>query len=404
MTPIITKFIFNEGGSMSFNIFLVLIIIGGWVAGKVFNKLHLPAILGMLFWGIILGNFFKNNVPMLLWEIEPTLKSLALIVILLRAGLGIKKQTLTRIGKPAFFMAFLPCVVEGAALTFVFYFLFKFEILVSAMTAFMISAVSPAVVVPSMLELKENNSHKNEVPTLILAGASADDVFAITLFSIFLNLIVSGDINIIKTIVSLPLSIIGGIILGYITGIVLSKYFKKNFTKIRATEKTIIILTLSVILVEIGTWIHLATFLTIMVCGFVILSKAEYLAKELSLKLSKIWILAEIFLFVLIGISVDIRVLSGAGFMGLFAILIGLLFRSIGVLISTHFSNLNFKERLFCVIAYIPKATVQAALGSIPLAYGIAEGDIILALAVLSIAFTAPLGIIGIKLGGKHLL
>lgn len=389
---------------MSFNVFLVLIIIGGWGFGKFFNKLHLPAILGMLIWGIFLGNVFKNNVPQLLWEIEPTLKSLALIVILLRAGLGIKKQTLVKIGKPAFFMAFLPCIIEGTALTFVFYYIFNFDILVSAMTAFMIAAVSPAVVVPSMLELKENNSHKNEVPTLVLAGASADDVFAITLFSIFLNLIVAGDINIIKTIGMLPLSIIGGIILGYVTGIVLSKYFKKKFTKIRATEKTIILLTLSVMLVEIGTWIHLAAFLTIMVCGFVILSKAEHIASELSSKLSKIWILAEIFLFVLIGISVDLRVLSGAGLIGLGTIIIGLLFRSIGVFISTHFSNLNFKERMFCVIAYLPKATVQAALGSIPLAYGIVEGDIILALAVLSIAFTAPLGIIGIKLGGKHLL
>ncbi|MBI9106285.1 MAG: cation:proton antiporter [Spirochaetales bacterium] len=390
---------------MSLNFILAIVILGGWLFSRLFKIIRLPNILGMVVFGIIAGSLLGNLIPETLWDIEPMLKSLALIVILLRAGLGLSKATLQKAGRTAILMTFVPCLFEGTALTFLFHHFFSFDWWVSGLTAFMIAAVSPAVIVPSMLDLIEQGyGKKNEVPSIVLAGASADDVFAITLFSVFLGLATSSGVNITKALVSIPVSIIGGIVSGLVAGLLLVKYFRRRHEQVRATEKTLVLVMVAVLLVQLGDKLHIAALLGVMTVGFVLLEGAEHVAHELASKLKKVWIFAEIILFVLIGMSVDVPTALGAGLKGLGIISIGLLFRSFGVFISTLGSNLNSKERVFCIIAYIPKATVQAALGSVALQSGIAEGQTILALAVLSILFTAPIGLVGIKVFGSKLL
>ncbi len=390
---------------MSLNLTLAVILLGGWLFSRLFNIIRFPNILGMVVFGIAVGSLFGEYLPGSLWEIEPLLKSLALIVILLRAGLGLSKKTLQKAGRTAILMAFVPCLFEGAALIFLFHHFFDFDWYVSGLTAFMISAVSPAVIVPSMLDLIEQGyGKKNEVPSIVLAGASVDDVFAITLFSVFLGLTSAAGVNLTRTVISIPVSIAGGIISGIIVGWLLVKYFRRRHEHVRATEKTLVLIMVGVLLVQLGDRLHVAALLGVMTVGFVLFEGAEYIAHELAAKLKKIWIFAEIILFVLIGLSVDLSKALDAGLTGLMVISIGLVFRSFGVFISTLGSKLNRKERVFCIIAYLPKATVQAALGSVALHAGVAEGEVILALAVLSIVFTAPIVLIGIRLFGKRLL
>ena len=390
---------------MTLNLILAIILLGGWLSSRLFKTIRLPNILGMVVFGIAAAAVIGPYIPDTLWDIEPMLKSLALIVILLRAGLGLSKATLQKAGKTAILMTFVPCLFEGGILSVLFHQLFGFGWQVSGLTAFMIAAVSPAVIVPSMLDLIEQGyGKKNEVPSIVLAGASADDVFAITFFSVFLSLSTAGDVNVIKSIISIPVSITGGIALGAVAGWLLVKYFRRRHEQVRATEKTLVLVMVAVLLVQLGDRFHMAALLGVMTVGFVLLEGAEHVAHELASKLKKVWIFAEIILFVLIGLSVDVPTALGAGLKGLLVISIGLVFRSLGVFISTLGSGLNRKERIFCIIAYIPKATVQAALGSVALQSGVAEGETILALAVLSILFTAPLGLIGIRSFGKRLL
>lgn len=385
-----------------FSVIFAFILAGGWLSGILFKKITLPPILGMVVCGIAFSIFLKPHTPSVVWDLSPYLKSFALIVILLRAGLGIRRSTLKKVGRVALLMAFVPCIVEGTALTFLFHFFFNFNYPVAGITGFMLAAVSPAVIVPSMLDLKNRaRGKKNEVPTIILAGASVDDVFAITIFSLFLGLAqpLEGDpsFTIFASILSVPFSIVVGILSGLIVGFFLSFIFKRHYVTIRATEKTLIILVASMLLVQVGDSLHFAALLGLMTVGFILLEREEKVAHELSEKLSKIWIFAEIILFVLIGFSLDIPTALGAGLKGIAIIAVGLLFRSLGVFIATIQSHLTFKERIFCMIAYIPKATVQAALGGVALSQGIPEGNTILAIAVVSILFTAPLGLIGIR-------
>lgn len=390
---------------VSFNVVFAMVLAGGWLSGRLFARMKLPSILGMVVFGVVCAVTAKTAAPPVFWELDPYLKSFALIVILLRAGLGIKRQTLKQIGGTAFRMSFIPCITEGSALTLLFHLVFGFDWTVSALTAFMIAAVSPAVVVPSMLDLKEKGrGKKNEVPTLILAGASIDDVFAITLFTVFLGLASGGDINFAMAALSVPVSIIVGIAAGAIAGYILSFFFSRHHESIRATEKTLILLVCGTLLVSVGDHLHFAALLGLMTAGFVILERHERIAHELSRKLSKIWVFAEIILFVLIGYALDPEVALEAGGKGVMVIAIGLIFRSIGVFIATARSPLSWRERLFCAIAYLPKATVQAALGSVALSRGIPEGKAILAIAVVSILFTAPLGLLGIRFFGNRLL
>ncbi len=390
---------------MSLNITILLILGGGWISGKLFSRIKLPSVLGMTVLGILISVFIKDQIPGVLWDIAPFLKSLALIVILLRAGLGIKKSVLKKVGKAALFMAFIPCLFEGTALTLLFYFFTPFNFFTSALTASLLSAVSPAVVVPSMLNLKDAGyGEKKEVPTLILAGASLDDVFAITLFTMFLGLLTGNGQGVGLTLLSIPLSIAGGVVSGITIGLLLSFYFKKYHDRLKATEKALIILTISLFLFQIGEWLHIAALLGVMTAGFVVLEKAEHAAHETARQLNGAWIFAEIILFVIIGCSVDVNVAMEAGLKGVLIILGGLLFRSFGVLVATIGSGLNFNERVFCIISYLPKATVQAALGAIALERGLPYGKEILAFAVLAIVITAPLGLLGINLFGPKLL
>ncbi len=383
---------------MDLNIFIVIMLLGGWFIGKLFTKIKLPSVLGMLFWGIIFSFFFGNRIPVIVDNAEPFLKSFALIVILLRAGLGISKATLKKVGVTALLMSFIPCIFEGLTLLFLLHYFFEFSFYTAGLTAFMISAVSPAVIVPSMLDIKARGIGKRkEVPTIVLAGASIDDVFAITFFSIFLTLIRQGNVHLGKVLLSIPISLLVGIVPGIIVGYLLIFYFRKRIKHIKSTEQTLILLTISMLLVKVGDIFHSAALLGIMTVGFILLEKATDIAHDLANKLSQIWIFAEIILFVLIGLSVDIDVAYSSGLLGIFVISLGLIARSVGVWLATGFSNLNKKERLFCIFAYFPKATVQAALGSVALKMGIAEGETILALAVLAIVFTAPLGLILIK-------
>jgi solute carrier family 9B (sodium/hydrogen exchanger), member 1/2 len=390
---------------MSLNTLFVLILLGGWLSGKLSEKLGLPSVLGMTLWGITLSYFFKDNIPSGLWESAPFLRSLALIIILLRAGLGIEKETLSKVGPASIRIAFIPCLLEGAAVTFASRYFLNFSWPESGMMGFILAAVSPAVVVPAMLKLKEKGyGKKNETPTLILAGASLDDVTSITIFTIFLNLFLGTNVNYVMSAISVPLAIAGGLTCGLASGVLFSWLFKKYFKQIRATEKMLLILGFSVILLQVGTTLHVAALLSVMTMGFVLLEKSEKAAHELASKLSKIWIFAEIVLFVLVGMAVNPGAALESGLKGFAIIGFGVFFRSIGVLVSLFKTKFSVKERSFCVISYIPKATVQAALGAVPLLCGAPNGEVILSIAVLSICLTAPIGLLGMKYSAPKLL
>lgn len=406
--------------TMSFETLFFAIFAGGWLAGWLFDKIKLPAVLGMTLWGIALGILARavyTGPEATLWptgfiEIEPFIKSLALVIILLRAGLGISRSELKSAGIPALLMAFVPCILEGITLTLVFIGLFGFPWPVAGLTAFMVAAVSPAVVVPSMLDLKNRGmGQKNGVITVVLAGASVDDVFSITLFTAFLGLAVAQPASLagatngtLSALAGLPVTLLGGLAFGVLLGFLLSGWFKRQHHAVRATEKALLLLASTVFLVQIGDWLQLAALLGVMATGFVLLERAEDVAHEMASKLGKIWVAAQIALFVIIGMSLEIGAALDAGPRALLAIALGLIARTCGVMLATLPSRMTRGERLFCVIAYLPKATVQAALGGVALSAGLPQGQTILAIAVVSIIVTAPLGLIGIRVGSRHLL
>lgn len=386
---------------------LAVIILLGLLAKRIFEKLRLPGLLGMLLLGMVLGPHGFHLLQEDMLKISQDLRTIALIIILLRAGLGIQKEDLKKVGSTALKMSCIPGIIEGFLITFASVSLLNFTFTQGGMLGFIIAAVSPAVVVPSMLKLMENNlGTKKGIPTLILAGASIDDVYAITIFSAFLGLYCGSQINIGVQLLSIPISILLGITAGFIIGLILIKIFKKYH--IRDTKKVLLILGLSILLNELEgilkSKLEIASLLGVMTIGYVIIQKLPEAGKRLSNKFNKIWVFAEILLFVLVGAQVDINVALEAGGIGIAIIFIGLVGRSIGVIISLLGTDYNWKERLFCIIAYIPKATVQAAMGAVPLSFGVESGDLILAIAVLSIVITAPLGAIGIHYSSEKLL
>lgn len=384
-----------------------IIIILGLLANKIFTKLKLPGLLGMLIVGILLGPYAFDILHKEILIISGDLRKIALIVILLRAGLGVKKETLKKIGIPAIKLSFIPGIFEGFTLIFITMKIFNFSFEQAGILAFIISAVSPAVVVPSMLSLiDKGKGEKKAIPTLILAGASIDDVFAITIYSTFLGMYNAKNANILKQLLNIPISIALGISIGIIIGFIMTYIFKHYH--IRDTKKTLILLSTAIIFNSLEEPLEkivpIATLLGVMTIGFILLEKYPNVANRLSSKLNKVWVLAEIILFVLVGAEVNIFVAMDSGLIGILVITIGLIGRSIGVIISLIGTNLNFKERLFCIISYTPKATVQAAIGAVPLTMGVKGGELILAIAVLSIIITAPLGAIGIKFAGERYL
>lgn len=386
---------------------LAIIIILGLLSNKLFEKLKLPGLLGMLILGVLLGPYVTNIISADILRISPDLRKIALIIILLRAGLGIKKDTLNKVGIPALKMSCIPGIFEGLSIMFVASYILGITRIEAGMLGFIIAAVSPAVVVPPMLNfMSRGKGEKKGIPTIILAGASIDDVFAITIFSTFLGLYGGKSINIAKKVLDIPISIFIGVAIGSVVGIVLTIVFKKYH--IRDTKKTLILIASAIILNGLEdifkNIVPIASLLGVMTIGFVLLEKYSKVANKISIKLSKVWVIAEILLFVLVGAQVNISVAVNSGILGLIIISLGLVARSAGVLVSLMGTNLNAKERLFCVVSYIPKATVQAAMGAVPLASGVKSGELILAIAVLSIIITAPIGAIGIKLGGEKLL
>lgn len=384
-----------------------LIALLGILSGRLFEKMKFPGLLGMIIVGVLIGPYGFGLLSDEMMIASGDLRKIALIVILLRAGLGIKKEDIQMVGKSAIKLSFIPSLLEGFTVAFLSMQLFEFTFIQGGILGFIIAAVSPAVIVPAMLDLMDRGvGEEKNIPTLILAGASIDDVFAITIFSAFLGMYGGGNINIGTKILSIPLSIILGIIAGAIIGWVLIQVFNKY--AIGNTQKMLFVLSAAILLTTFETMIEgkveIAGLLGVMAIGFIIFEKMPRVGKELSASFNEVWIFAQVLLFVLVGAQVDIALALAAGIQGILLITIGLLARSIGVLLSLLGTELNRKERLFTVIAYSPKATVQAAIGGIPLAMGVESGDLILSLAVLSIILTAPLGAIAIKATGDRLL
>jgi len=414
-----TEHSFNYFHNIAGMVDVAFIVLFALLGNYLFSKLGLPGLLGMIVTGIVLGPSVLDLIDPEIHELLKEFKTVALIIILFRAGLGINKETLSKIGGPAIRMSFIPGVFEGAAVAMLSIWLFDFHLYAAGMLGFIIAAVSPAVVVPTMLQLIEQGYGKlKSVPTLVLAGASLDDVFAITIFGVFAGLAAGASANWTYLFVGVPAGIVVGALLGAAIGGVGVWFFKKYH--LRDTMKVIILMIAAVIFYEfsessfVKSYIPVAALLGIMAIGFVLLEKYDVLANRMAQKFNKLWVFAEILLFVYIGSEVRINEIDSSK-LG-FALLLlagGLIVRSIGVLLSLLGSQLNRKEKWFCIIAYLPKATVQAAMGAVPLSlildgqitmFDRSVGDSILTIAVLSIIVTAPIGAIGIKIGGPKLL
>lgn len=386
---------------------LGIIIVLGIIFNKLFEKFKLPGLLGLLILGILIGPYGFNLLDRDILSSSGDLRKIALIVILLRAGLGIKRENIQKNSISALKMSFIPGVFEGFTIAFISIKLLGFTFVQGGILGFIITAVSPAVVVPSMLKMINSGlGEKKGVPTLIIASASIDDVFAITIFGAFLSLYSGGEKSIGLQLLNIPLSIFLGIGIGALLAFILIKIFKQY--SIDKTIKLLMLIGISILFTELEDLlkpgIEIASLLGVMAIGFIIGERLDKTGEDLSKGFNRIWIFAEMLLFVLVGAQVNILVAIEAGKVGILIIIIGLIARSIGVIISLTGSDLNSKEKLFCLISYTPKATVQAAIGSIPLSLGVQGGEIILAIAVLSIVITAPLGAIGINYFGKRLL
>lgn len=391
---------------------LSLIFLVGLALGAICQRLKLPRIIGMLVTGILLGPYVLDLLDPSILSISSELRKMALIIILLKAGLSLDLNDLKKAGRSAILLSFVPasCEIIG-------YLLFAPVILGisrvdAAVMGAVLAAVSPAVVVPRMVTLMEKKyGTQKAIPQMILAGASCDDIFVIVLFTTFLGMAQGGSANVMDFI-NIPVSIVLGILLGVSFGYGLYLFFETSYAHkhcVRNSMKVIIVLGFSFLLIAIEEWldgiVSVSGLLAIVAMACVLkLKSTAFVSKRLSEKFGKLWLAAEVILFVLVGAAVDIRYTLNAGLAAVFMILIALLFRAVGVLLCTVKTSLTPKERLFCVIAYLPKATVQAAIGSVPLAAGLPCGNIILSVAVLAILITAPLGALGIDGSYKKLL
>ena len=387
---------------LSISLILILGMFMGWIC----RKMKLPALLGMLITGIILGPYGLNLLDGSILGISAELRKIALIIILTRAGLGLDLSGLKKIGRPAVLMCFVPASFELLGMILLAPKLMGLSVLESAVMGAVLAAVSPAVVLPRMVKLKdEGYGVKEGIPQLILAGASVDDVYVIVLFSTFVGMMQGEGASILK-FVNIPVSIFFGIAIGLFLGVLLAYFFKK--VHIRDTSKVLIILSISFLLVviedKLTTAITFSSLIAVMFIGIGLQKKREAVAKRLSVKYGKLWVAAEVFLFVLVGATVNIEYLGKIGAKAFVVIIGALIFRMFGVFVCLLGTSLQRKERLFAMMAYTPKATVQAAIGGIPLALGLACGDTVLTVAVLAIVFTAPLGAFAIDWSYKKLL
>ena len=383
-----------------------LILIVGMSMGWICQRLKLPGLLGMLMTGIILGPYALGLLDGSILGISSELRKMALIIILTRAGLGLDLSGLKKMGRSAVLMCFVPASFELLGMLFLAPKLLGITWLEAAVMGAVLAAVSPAVVVPRMVRLMEEGYGVREgIPQLILAGASVDDVYVIVLFSTFVGMLQGEGASLIP-FVNIPVSIFLGIAIGLCIGILLAVFFQKFH--MRDTSKVLIILSISFLLVvledSLTTSITFSALIAIMFIGIGLQRKREAVAKRLSVKYGKLWVAAEVFLFVLVGATVNIGYLSKVGIRALVLIVGALLFRMLGVFVCLLGTGLKGKEKAFVMLAYTPKATVQAAIGGIPLSLGLACGDMVLTVAVLAIVLTAPLGAFAIDLSYKKLL
>ncbi|HEM7410190.1 TPA: cation:proton antiporter [Clostridioides difficile] len=385
---------------------LALIFLLGMASGGIFKRIKLPNLLGMLLTGIILGPYVLNLIDNSILDISSDLRKIALIIILTRAGLSLDINDLKKVGRPAVLMCFIPATFEIIGMIVLAPKLLGVSILEAAVMGAVVGAVSPAIIVPKMLKLMEEGyGTEKSIPQMLLAGTSIDDIFVIVMFTVFTGLAQGNSISAISFL-QIPVSIILGAIAGAVIGICLAVFFKK--VHMRDSAKGVLLLSISFLMISLETALEgivpFSGLLAVMNIGIFLQIKYRVVARRLSVKYSKLWVGAEILLFVLVGATVDISYAFKAGIGAVILIFGVLLFRMVGVFFCLIKTNLTIKERLFCMIGYIPKATVQAAIGGVPLAMGMASGQLILTLAVLAILITAPLGAFGIDVTYKKLL
>lgn len=386
---------------------IAIIFLSGLLLAGIFKKCKLPGLLGMLITGIILSPNCLNLIDESLMNIAGSLRQIALVIILTRAGLSLDLEELKKVGRPAVLMCFVPACMEIAGTVLLAPALFSISVTEAAIIGSVLAAVSPAVIVPRMIKLiDEGYGKEHAIPQLILAGASVDDVFVIVVFTAFTALASTGHMEAVGFL-KIPVSILMGVILGIAGGLVLIWLFKK--IHMRDSAKILIILSVSFLYLECESRLEnilpLSGLLAIMSTGICIRRKYDVLAERMSVKYNKLWVAAEIMLFVLVGATVDLQYVKDAGLMAVILVCLVLLFRMAGVLLCLVKTKLTPKERVFCMIAYTPKATVQAAIGAIPLSMGLPCGKLVLTLAVLSILITAPFGAVAIdKLYGRLLI
>ena len=392
---------------------LAELLVLGLIVDWAFRRMAVPGLVGMLFLGVLFGPYVLSWVNPELLAVSGDFRLIALIVILLRAGFELSKDTLNRVGGRVLLLATVPAIVEGVAIMVLGPPLLGLSLMESAILGSILAAVSPAVVVPLMIRFMEQGKGAEKgIPTMILAAASLDDVFVIVIYSVLIGMYTGSSVNVAWQLAGIPVSILLGIAAGLALGVVLFRVFRRFDP--RATKRVLILLGLSVLLVRaellLQPWVAFAALLAVMAMGFIILEKDEHMAHEISAKLGKIWVFAEIVLFTMVGAQVNLEVAFEAGLAGAVLIGLGLVARSIGTYGCLLGSDLNFSERLFVVISYLPKATVQAAIGGAPLAamalagMGTGTGEVILAVAVLSIVLTAPLGAWAISITGEKIL
>jgi NhaP-type Na+/H+ or K+/H+ antiporter len=391
---------------------LAFIFLAGLATAGICGRLGLPRIIGMLFTGILLGPNVLNLLDASILLISPQLRQIALIIILLKAGLSLNLSDLRQVGRPAVLMSFVPASFEILAFLLLGPFILGISRIEAALIGSVLAAVSPAVVIPRMVQLMDEKYGTNKsIPQMIMAGASCDDIFVIVLFSAFLGMAQGGTVR-AADFLDIPVSIALGILVGSGFGYGLSLFFERAYQKkrcIRNSMKTVIVLGMSFLLMSVETWLQdvvsVSGLLAVVSMACVMKIKSvPIVAKRLSEKFGKLWIAAEVMLFVLVGAAVDIRYTLGAGTAAVLMIAIALAFRAAGVCLCLTGTKLNGRERLFGIIAYLPKATVQAAIGSVPLAAGLPCGQLVLSAAVLSILITAPLGAMGIDRMYRKLL
>lgn len=376
-----------------FYISLGLILLGGFIIGFILEKIHIPSFIGMIILGLLLGPTILNIIDPTILSVSSQLGQLALVIILTRSGLNLDLRGLKKVGRSAILMCFLPATFEIVAVGISSHYLLNLSYIEGFLLGSVLAAVSPAVVSPRMIKLLEKGYNHNNIPEIILAGSSADDTYTIILFYSFLGILSNNNFNALG-VGLIPLTILSGILVGIIFGLILVYFYKR--TNFSLVINILIFFTTSLILVGgeelLKKYFDISALLAVMIMGIIILYKLPNKAKELSKGYNNIWKFFEIILFVLVGAAVDFKYILDSGLIGLLVLLIGLIFRSIGVYLCLIKTKLNLKERMFCIFAYLPKATVQASIGGIALSNGLNCGNLILAIAVLAIVITAPLG------------